>query len=132
MSKHVKLFLFNFFIYEINPDIATAYHSSGEIIYWFYFNKYKDRDFQLDQEFAKITGYSPVPTTVNNSGRGYTDWMIQEFHRPGFTPEISPYVGDRHVPPENFPKIWAENKTIGLWMVSKADKLYNQQKKEIF
>ncbi|MBU8906529.1 M14 family zinc carboxypeptidase [Desertibacillus haloalkaliphilus] len=113
------------FTYEIKPDMASSYHSSGEIIFWHFHNKYRSRDYQLVRELGAITGYSPVPPVSNPSGKGYTDWFIQEFNKPAFTPEISPYVGNRHVPPEYFSRIWDENRTVGLWMASKSENLHS-------
>lgn len=112
------------FTYKIKPDMATAYHSSGEIIYWYFYNKQKTRDYKLVKELSNITGYRMVGADVKPGGKGFTDWFIQEFNKPGFTPELSPHVGNRHVPQKNFPKIWDKNKIIGLWMASKSGEIY--------
>ncbi|MBT2641701.1 S-layer homology domain-containing protein [Bacillus sp. ISL-41] len=115
------------FTNKIKPDIATAYHTSGEMIYWYFYNKEKLRDYKLVKELSNITGYRIIGTDVKPSGRGYTDWFIKEFNKPGFTPELSPYVGNRHVPQSNFPKIWDRNKTVGLWMAAKAGEIFPEK-----
>ncbi|MCM3576482.1 S-layer homology domain-containing protein [Mesobacillus subterraneus] len=115
------------FTYKIKPDITTAYHTSGEMIFWYFYNKQKARDYKLVKELSNITGYRIIGTDVKPSGRGYTDWFIQEFNKPGFTPELSSYVGNRHVPQSNFPKIWERNKTTGLWMAAKAGEIFPEK-----
>jgi murein tripeptide amidase MpaA len=95
---------------------AAAYHSSGEILYWHFhqgLSAYK-RDAALAKKISNKTGYSLVPAMRNPSGGGYTDWFIQSQKKPGFTPEISPYVGNKPVPLKNFSQIWKQNRTIPL------------------
>lgn len=104
------------FTLEHNFKAAVAYHSSGEILYW-YFNQgtaAMARDKAIANKIASKTGYSLVPASKNPSGGGFTDWFIQEFKKPGFTPEISPHVGPKPVPLKNFDRIWKQNRSIGL------------------
>ncbi|WLR51346.1 M14 family zinc carboxypeptidase [Bacillus tianshenii] len=114
------------FTKEINPEIAVAYHSSGRILYWYFNNKPENlqRDKQLARTFKDYTDYTLVTPRMNPSGGGYTDWFIQEFGRPGFTPEISYYVGHTHVPLSVFPEIWNRNKEVGLWIAEEGHKLW--------
>lgn len=112
------------FTNKTKPDLVTAYHTSGEIIYWYYYNKQKSRDYKLVKELSNMTGYRIIGADVKPGGKGYTDWFIKEFSKPGFTPELGPYVGNRHVPQSNFPKIWDRNKTTGLWMAAKAGEIF--------
>ncbi|MGD6842995.1 M14 family metallopeptidase [Bacillus infantis] len=95
---------------------AAAYHSSGEILYWHFHQGYSayKRDAALAKKISSKTGYSLVPAMRNPSGGGYTDWFIQSQKKPGFTPEISPYVGNKPVPLKNFSQIWKQNRTIPL------------------
>lgn len=110
------------FTYRIDPEIAVAYHSSGEILYWYFHNKseHMDRDLELTRKLSEMTGYKPVDPTPNPSGGGYTDWFIQEFGRPGFTPELGKYVEERHVPLSAFPDIWRQNREVGLFLAEQA------------
>lgn len=110
------------FTLEIDPEIAVAYHSSGRILFWYFYNRpeHSFRDYQLAKEFAEITGYRLIDTTVEPSGKGFSDWFIQEFGRPAFTPEIGEYVEDQPVPLEEFQEIWENNKSVGLWLATEA------------
>ncbi|WP_404322678.1 hypothetical protein LG298_23760 [Cytobacillus firmus] len=113
------------FTLDRNFKIALAYHSSGEILYWSYKTKgdLRDKTRKLALMISAKTGYSLVKETPNPSGGGYTDWFLESMKRPGFTPEISPYVGQRPVPVSSFPSIWRKNHSIGLMMASEALKL---------
>jgi g-D-glutamyl-meso-diaminopimelate peptidase len=109
---------------EIKPALSLAYHSSGEIIFWHF--KQSNKDTTRDEQFAKLTsqltGYSLVKPRINPSGGGFTDWFIQKHKRPGLTIEISPYVGERHVPVSSFNKIWNENKSVPLALMDRLVK----------
>lgn len=101
---------------------AVSYHSSGQIIYW-QFNQTGDRlkrDQKLAQTVSNKTGYSLVPIKKNPSGGGFNDWFLTYKKNPGFTPELSPYVGPRPVPLRNFDKIWRENNSLGLILAKEA------------
>jgi len=113
------------YTYKIRPKIAVAYHSSGRILYWHFHNKSANynRDYGMAKSFSSMTGYSLVKPETNPAGKGFTDWFIQEFGYPGFTPELSYYVGNTHVPLSVFPNEWERNKSIGLWLVSEAKKI---------
>ncbi|MBO1511763.1 M14 family metallocarboxypeptidase [Metabacillus bambusae] len=106
---------------------AVSYHSSGEIIYWHFHQKSSDysRDYKLAEKLSDKTGYNLVAPKSNPSGGGFTDWFLINQRQPGFTPEISPYVGTRPVPLKNFESIWKENHSVGLLM---ADEAYKRTK----
>jgi len=109
-----------------NHDFKTAisYHTSGQIIYWNYkqTGDRLERDRNLANMMKNKTGYSLVPVKSNPSGGGFNDWFLQTKRKPGFTPELSPYVGARPVPLSNFDKIWRENDTVGLLFAQEAYK----------
>jgi hypothetical protein len=111
------------YTYKIKPKIAVSYHSSGRILYWHFHNKHYARDYRLASQFSQTTGYRLVKPEKNPSGKGYTDWFIQEFGLPGFTPELSYSVGERHVPVSIFPEEWKRNRTIGLWLLAESYEL---------
>ncbi len=110
--------------FTINHDFKTAvaYHSSGEILYWYF--KQSGNPYWLDygiaSKISRKTGYSLVQPTSNPSGGGYTDWFIQSQGKPGFTPEISPYVVEQPVPLSNYDRIWNQNNSIGLMLADEA------------
>jgi g-D-glutamyl-meso-diaminopimelate peptidase len=103
---------------------AVAYHSSGEILYWDYktTGSLKTLSRRIANQISSKTGYGLVISGPNPSGGGYTDWFLESVKRPGFTPEISPYVGPRPVPLSNFDSIWRKNNTIGLMLAQEASK----------
>ncbi|CAG9607754.1 M14 family zinc carboxypeptidase [Pseudoneobacillus rhizosphaerae] len=110
------------FTFKIKPKISVAYHTSGRVLYWHFHNKKINyaRDFRLADQFSKTTGYRLMKPETNPTGKGYTDWFIQQFGLPGFTPELSYSVGERHVPVAVFPEEWNRNKTIGLWLLAES------------
>ncbi|MHC0037749.1 M14 family zinc carboxypeptidase [Pseudoneobacillus sp. C159] len=111
------------FTYKMKPKISVAYHTSGRILYWHFHNKNVDRDYRLAKMFSNTTGYRLVAPVANPTGKGYTDWFIQEFGLPAFTPELSYSVGERHVPVLVFPEEWRRNETIGLWLLAESYRL---------
>lgn len=121
------------FTYQTNPEIAVSYHASGRILYWNYKTPSRNlsRDTKLATKFSSITKYSVVKPTPNPSGGGYSDWFIQEFGKPAFTPEISYHVGNTHVPLSVFPEEWKRNKSIGLWIASEGYQLWYEKNKDL-
>jgi len=101
------------------PDIALAYHSSGEILYWHFHNKQANmgRDRALAERYAAMTGYRIVQPASNPSGGGYTDWFIQEFGRSGLTPELARAAGETNVRLTEWDRIWNQHRNTG-WMLA--------------
>ncbi|PMU46154.1 hypothetical protein C1X86_36350, partial [Pseudomonas sp. GP01-A3] len=64
-------------------------------------------------KLSKQTGYSLV-APAKGGGGGYKDWYVAVKKRPGFTIEISPYVGNKPVPHSYFNSIMKKNLPIGL------------------
>lgn len=116
---------------EIDPEIAVAYHSSGQILYWYYkqTGSAYHRDHTYAKEIGKLTGYRLVYPGSNPSGGGYTDWFIEKRKRPGFTPEIAPYVFETNPPVSVFSQVWKENQAVGLFVARESSKLYKARKK---
>jgi len=108
---------------------AVSYHSSGEILYWHYKqgSERTKRDRNIAEMIRSKTGYSLVTPKANPSGGGFTDWFISTHLKPGFTPEISPYVGPKPVPMTSFNSIWSENKAIGIMLANEAYKSRNKR-----
>ncbi|PLR90767.1 M14 family zinc carboxypeptidase [Bacillus sp. T33-2] len=121
LSEPEAIALYNF-TRAHNFKTAVAYHSSGQILYW-YFNQDSsvyNRDYNLALKYGALTGYSLVNPTSSPSGGGYTDWFIQDMRQPGFTPEISPYTYNKPVPLSNYASIWEQNKAAGLMLALDA------------
>ena len=119
------------FTKEIDPEIAVSYHSSGRILYW-YFNNNKEnieRDRNLAEMICDYTNYKLVEPKLNQSGGGFTDWFIQEFNRPGFTPEVSYPINENEVPLSAYDEIWKRNKYVGIMLADEGYKLYKNRLK---
>jgi murein tripeptide amidase MpaA/phage baseplate assembly protein gpV len=120
------------FIYSIDPEMAVTYHSAGKILYWNFHQQSSEyyRDLAYASELNELTNYSLVRPTPNPSGGGLSDWFVIEFKRPGFTPEIGNYPGERHLPLSEFNKTWQENRLVGLYVASEGYKLYTKRLSE--
>ncbi|PET77017.1 hypothetical protein CN514_01675 [Bacillus sp. AFS001701] len=94
---------------------TVAYHSSGNIIFWHYNQSGTQmaRDKAIATKLSKQTGYSLV-APAKGGGGGYKDWYVAAKKRPGFTIEISPYVGNKPVPNSYFSSIMQKNLPVGL------------------
>ncbi|WP_186578191.1 M14 family metallopeptidase [Aquibacillus kalidii] len=110
------------FTLEHDFKTAVSYHSSGEEIFW----KYKssgallNRSKKIATMIKEKTGYQLIYPSPNPSGGGFTDWFLDSLGKPAFTLEISPLVGPRPVPLENYDKIWNDNKELGLMLALEA------------
>ncbi|MDX1807871.1 MAG: M14 family zinc carboxypeptidase, partial [Paenisporosarcina sp.] len=101
-----------------------SYHSSGQIIYWFQWQKgaQATRDLTLARKITSLTGYSVVaPMYLRGSGSS-ADWFIEKTKMPGLTIEISPYVGNKPVPISHWDRIWKQNHKVGLFVAQDASK----------
>lgn len=115
------------FTYEIEPEIAVAYHSSGNMLFWG-FNQWgltHTTNFAIDyytiaEKVADLTKYKLEEPESVQQGGGYTDWFITEFEKPALTVEIGSLIEDSSLPLESFPSIWARNKAIGLFLATRA------------
>lgn len=124
------------FTRRIKPEIAVAYHSSGNVLFWGYHQwglthttDFTQDYYEIAEKVAEITGYELEEPASHQQGGGYTDWFIQEFEKPGLTIEIGSLVKERSLPLNEFPEIWARNKTIGLFLANKAIERQKQYKK---
>ena len=101
-----------------------SYHSSGQIMYWFNYQKKAEskRDQALAKTLSKLTGYKVMPPQYLPGSGASADWFIQETKMPGITLEISPYVGDNPVPLSKWDAIWRQNNKVGLYLAQEASK----------
>ena len=88
-----------------NFDLAFAFHSQGEEIYWDFGPNTPKKSKQIAERISHLTGYCvSYPNTELAIGGGFKDWFIEEFHKPGFTLEIG--KGKNPLPIENFNDIY--------------------------
>lgn len=115
------------FTYNADPEITLSYHTSGEVLYWYFHNAPENlaRDKGIANTITRMTGYGQVQPAADPSGGGYTDWFIAQFGRPGFTAELGHYQEETEVPLWAFDEIWGENQTMGLYLASEGYKLWN-------
>jgi hypothetical protein len=106
------------FVPMVNPDGVTLQQRGLEAFH----NKKTNyaRDYRLANQFSKTTGYRLIKPETNPTGKGYKDWFIQQFGLPGFTPELSYSVGERHVPVSVFPESGTETRRLGYSCWRKA------------
>lgn len=100
-----------------------SYHSSGQIIYWFNFQKngQATRDYMLARNLSSLTGYRVVPPMFVIGSGAATDWFIKQTKMPGLVIEISPYVGNKPVPLANWDSVWKLNRKVGLYLAKEAN-----------
>lgn len=100
-----------------------SYHTSGQIIYWFQFQKgtQASRDLNLARKVSSLTGYQIVPPMYKLGSGASTDWFIETSKMPGLVIEISPYVGNKTVPLAYWDSIWKQNRKVGLFLAKDAD-----------
>jgi hypothetical protein len=107
-----------------NYVMTFAYHSSGEIIYWYHNQSGSNltRDRNLVNAISSITSYEPMP--ARKEAGGYTDWVVKDLKIPAFTMEVAKraYAGAQ-VPLSQYSLIWQQNHKIGIWAVDQALKL---------
>lgn len=110
------------FTKQINPLISASYHTSGRVIYWYYFNEIWNlqRDYRLVEKIADVTGYTIEYPPSNAIGGGFTDWFIQTYKRPAVTIELSFPVEETNPPISVFDEEWDRNKEVGLVMAKYA------------
>ncbi|MEH7443198.1 M14 family zinc carboxypeptidase [Bacillus sp. JJ1122] len=89
---------------------VIAFHTQGEEIYWGFDNLEPPESEAMANEFARVSGYTPVKTI--ESYAGYKDWFIQDWRRPGFTVELG--SGINPLPISQFDEIY--EKALGIFL----------------
>jgi len=109
--------------------MSISYHSSGQVIYWNFHNAESviARDTKLARQLAQITRYKLMSPTTNPSGGGYSDWFIQTFKRPAYTPELATSSGERPVKVNQFAEEWKRNKEVPIWLAENAYTLWRDE-----
>ena len=91
---------------------VLAFHTQGKVIFWGFENLEPQDSRRLADEFARVSGYTPIAYT--KSYAGYKDWFIQEWRRPGFTIELG--RGMNPLPLSQFEEIYQES--LGILLAS--------------
>jgi len=127
------------FTYEIKPEIAVSYHSSGNVVFWGYHQwglthttEFTEDYYTIAEKVSEITKYKLAEPASHQQGGGYTDWFIEEFAKPGLTIEIGSLFKERSLPLDEFPDIWERNKSIGLFLANSALERQKRHKKSSF
>lgn len=117
------------FTYESDPEITLSYHTSGEVLYWYFHNtaEHLARDKEMADTISGMTGYSQIKPVADPSEGGYTDWFIAQFGRPGFTAELGRYQEETELPLWAFTEIWEGNEKLGLYLASEGYKLWRER-----
>lgn len=108
---------------ENNFLMHVAYHTQGEIIFW-YTNQtgnFFDKCYSITSRLSSLTGYSLLSkSSQSNSCAGYKDWTISKFKKPGFTIELCPYIGSKPYPDYKFNDVLNKVKSTGLFFANEA------------
>jgi len=112
------------FCYEQNFESAIAYHSAGQVIYWWFYNQGEclKQSLAIAKKISSYTGYARMPIIESKGGYGFTDWFITEFNRPSFTLEIGKIVNSLPLGLWEYNAIWEKNKGIPMLMVNEIIK----------
>lgn len=95
------------FTEKISPRLVVAYHSQGEEIYYSFGENTPRAGSQMADLLCGVSGYRKMEPEGIAGCRGYKDWFISRFHRPGFTVEVG--RGKNPLPLEQFPEIYRKN-----------------------
>ncbi|PHV70327.1 hypothetical protein CS063_10570 [Sporanaerobium hydrogeniformans] len=97
-------------------ETSIAYHSAGEVIYWWYYQtgQLEKRSIDLVNKVAKATQYKKVSPANSTGGLGMTDWFIQKYKKPAMTIEIGKTVNGKTLSIKEWNAIWDKNKDIPL------------------
>ncbi|WCN36824.1 M14 family metallopeptidase [Aneurinibacillus uraniidurans] len=120
------------FTRSIDPEMTIAYHSSGRILFWDFYQtgSVRARDLAYAKALHNLTGYALVSRTAGGNG-GYKDWFVTAYHRPGFTIEIGPVVGETSLPLSCFAEEWRRNQAVGLYAAQESARLYEARQPAI-
>lgn len=72
---------------KVDFDLAIAYHTQGEVIYYDYNNIIPYNSYNIVKLLCGESGYLPDKTSGTASFGGFKDWFIKEFNKPAYTIE---------------------------------------------
>ena len=95
---------------KIPFDVAVAFHSQGEEIYYEYDGFLPDATNTYLENISKKSHYKIAKPTGTASHAGMKDWFIKEFKKPAFTVEAG--LGKNPLPHNLFWKVYEDCKVI--------------------
>ena len=100
------------FLISLKPHMTISYHSKGEVIYYDFYQKgkQKKRDKLIAQEISKITGYK-IRKTKKSSG-GLKDFCIKKLKIPSLTIEVGKENLPHPISKKHLLKIYSQNKKV--------------------
>ncbi len=93
-------------------DLALAFHSQGEVIYWDFCGYAPEESYLYGKRFEAVSPYRMESISGIASYGGYKDWFIKTLKKPAFTIEIG--VGENPLPYKDFPTIYARTLPLML------------------
>lgn len=107
------------FCKQIKPLATISYHSKGEVVYYGFGEKGKEK--QSNKKFAKFvanqTGYK-MQKSKGSTG-GFKDWAIDKLHVPSVTIEVGADDLKHPLTKADLPKILQKNLKLPLLVVEK-------------
>ena len=100
------------FTRKICPDIAIAYHTQGEEIYYDFCGKEPKISKEIGEKMANLTGYKLSKPEGMASYSGYKDWVISALVLPAFTVEAG--LGKNPLPLCDFDDLYYKNRKMLL------------------
>ena len=97
---------------KICPDIAIAYHTQGEEIYYDFCGKEPKISKEIGEKMANLTGYKLSKPEGMASYSGYKDWVISALGLPAFTVEAG--IGKNPLPLCDFDDLYYKNRKMLL------------------
>lgn len=95
---------------KIPFDLAIAFHSQGEEIYYDYNGIMPEDTPKYIERFQTVSKYRIAKPSGTASHGGMKDWFLQTYQKPAFTIEAG--VGKNPLPHSLFPKIYTECSTL--------------------
>lgn len=105
------------FTLSLLPDIAAAYHSQGEEIYYSYNDSAPCGAENLAKQMAEISGYRACSPEGMASFSGFKDWVIEKLNIPSFTIEVG--LGKNPLSLLQFDSIYEKNLPMLLFLLSR-------------
>lgn len=94
----------------LKPDIAIAYHTQGEEIYYNYQNKASEKAKEIAKKMASLSGYTLSSPEGMASFSGYKDWVISALSIPAYTIEAG--KGKNPLPLSEFSTVYDKNRRM--------------------
>lgn len=95
-------------------DLALAFHSQGEVIYWDFCGYAPENALSFGKRLEAVSCFSLDTPDVIASYGGYKDWFIRTFQRPAFTIEVG--LGENPLPLSDLPTTY--QRTLPLLLES--------------